>query len=233
VKRALLEAAVAAQREQRPVVLVRALDGARQFIVTAQGMSGDVDDLDPMLRDIARAALDVDGGRVAEVAGKRYFIQTLAASPRIVIVGGVHIAQALIPMAQRVGYQIHLVDPRSAFANTERFPEVDIDNRWPDEALEALALDRRTAVVTLSHDPKIDEPALRAALASDAFYIGALGSRDNHRKRLERLAAHGFDAKQLERIHGPIGLPLGGRSPAEIAVSTLAQIIQQRHATFG
>ena len=165
-----------------------------------------------------------------EVAGERYLIQTLAAPPRIVIIGAVHIAQALIPMAMRTGFDIHLIDPRTAFANPERFPEIEVDNRWPDEAIADIQLDVRSAVVTLSHDPKIDEPALCAAMDSDAFYIGALGSKGNHAKRLERLGERGYPDEQLTRIHGPIGLPLGGRSPAEIAVATLAQIVQARYS---
>ncbi len=198
-------------------------------MATLQGTSGDVEGIDPALRDAARAALDFEGARTLDVDGEQFLIQTLAASPRIVIVGAVHIAQALIPMAQRAGYEVHLIDPRTAFANPERFPGIAVDNRWPAEAMEDLSLDVRTAVVTLSHDPKIDEPALRAAMDSDAFYIGALGSKGNHMKRLGRLAELGYPDEQLARIHGPIGLPLGGRSPAEIAVATLAQIIQSRH----
>ena len=147
----------------------------------------------------------------------------------MIIVGAVHIAQSLIPMAMHVGYDIILIDPRTGFANPERFPNVDIDNRWPDEAMPELELDARTAIVALSHDPKIDEPALQAAMESNVFYIGALGSKGNHAKRLERLAARGYSTEQLSRINGPIGLPLGGRSPVEIAVSILAQVIQSRN----
>jgi xanthine dehydrogenase accessory factor len=178
--------------------------------------------------DAARAALDSDGARTIEAAGERYLIQTLAAAARMLIVGAVHIAQSLVPMAMHVGYEIFLIDPRTAFANPERFPNVKIDNRWPDEALSDLELDARTAIVALSHDPKIDEPALQAAMDSNAFYIGALGSKSNHTKRLKRLAALGYSKEQLSRVHGPIGLPLGGRSPPEIAVAILAQVIQSR-----
>jgi len=117
----------------------------------------------------------------------------------------------------------------TAFANPERFPDIRIDNRWPTEAMSDLELDACTAIVALSHDPKIDEPALQAAMDSNVFYIGALGSKGNHAKRLERLAAAGYSQEQLSRVHGPIGLPLGGRSPAEIAVAILAQVIQARH----
>jgi xanthine dehydrogenase accessory factor len=142
------------------------------------------------------------------------------------VIGAVHIAQKLIPMAMIAGYEVQLIDPRKAFASSERFPGINIVNDWPHEVMKTLQLDSRTAVVTLSHDAKIDEPALQAALESRAFYIGALGSQKNHTKRIQRLAALGFDKKTLARIAGPIGLPLGGRSPAEIAVAILAQIIQ-------
>jgi xanthine dehydrogenase accessory factor len=229
MKRELLAATVSARQNNDPVVLVRGLTSGKQCMISSRSSHGDLQAIDPTIRDAARAALDREGARMVEAAGEKFLIQTLAAAPRIVIVGAVHIAQALIPMAMRTGYDIYLIDPRTAFANAERFPSVDVDNRWPHEAISDLHLDSRTAVVTLSHDPKIDEPALRAALDSDAFYIGALGSKGNHRKRLERLAEHGYSDEQLARIHGPVGLPLGGRSPAEIAVATLAQIIQARH----
>ena len=229
MNRDLLAAAVAARRKNEPVVLVRALNSGSQCVITPHQSYGEWQALSPAVRDVARAALDSEGAKTLEDDGERYLVQTLAAPPVIVIIGAVHIAQALIPMALRAGYEIYLIDPRTAFANEERFPGIKIDNRWPHDAMHELQLDSRTAVVTLSHDPKIDEPALAAALDSDVFYIGALGSRGNHQKRLGRLGELGYAAKQLARIHGPVGLPLGGRSPAEIAVATLAQIIQERH----
>ena len=228
MKRELLGAVVAARHRKQPAVLVRGLTTGKQCVVTRQESLGDSDDIDPGVMDAARAALDSDGARTIEAAGERYLIQTLAAAARMLIVGAVHIAQSLIPMAMQVGYEIFLIDPRTAFANPERFPNVKIDNRWPDEALSDLELDARTAIVALSHDPKIDEPALQAAMDSNAFYIGALGSKSNHTKRLKRLAALGYSKEQLSRVHGPIGLPLGGRSPPEIAVAILAQVIQSR-----
>ncbi len=145
---------------------------------------------------------------------------------RLVIVGAVHIAQPLVAMARSCGYQPIVVDPRAAFATDKRFPETMLIDDWPDAALRALNLDRRTAVVTLSHDPKLDDPALITALDSDAFYIGSLGSKRTHAKRVGRLAEAGFSDTQIARIHGPVGLDLGGRQPAEIAVSIMAQITQ-------
>ncbi|SVA75548.1 uncharacterized protein METZ01_LOCUS128402 [marine metagenome] len=174
----------------------------------------------------ATNALDKDGTQTVDFSGETYLIQTLGGSRRLLVIGAVHIAQKLIPMAMIAGYEVQLIDPRKAFASSERFPGINIVNDWPHEVMKTLQLDSRTAVVTLSHDAKIDEPALQAALESRAFYIGALGSQKNHTKRIQRLAALGFDKKTLARIAGPIGLPLGGRSPAEIAVAILAQIIQ-------
>jgi xanthine dehydrogenase accessory factor len=145
---------------------------------------------------------------------------------RMVVVGAVHIAQALIPMARIAGYDTLLIDPRGAFATRERFPGEDIREDYPDEVLPEYGLDARTAVVTLSHDPKIDDPAIEAALGSDAFYLGCLGSPRTHAKRMARLEAKGFDSVMLSRIHAPIGLDIGSKSPAEIAVSVMAEITQ-------
>ncbi len=229
MKRELLGALVAARHRKQLAVLVRGLTTGKHCVITRQESLGDIDDIDPVVIDAARAALDSDGARTIEAAGERYLVQTFAAATRMLIVGAVHIAQSLIPMAMQVGYEIILIDPRAAFANPERFPNIRIDNRWPHEAMSDLQLDASTAIVALSHDPKIDEPTLQAAMDSNVFYIGALGSKGNHAKRLERLAAIGYSKEQLGRIHGPIGLPLGGRSPAEIAVAILAQVIQSRH----
>jgi len=229
VKRELLAALVAARRGNQAAVLVRGLTTGKQCLVTGQECVGDVDDIDASVIDAARAALIADGARVIEASGERYLVQTEATPVRMFVVGAVHIAQALIPMARQLGYDIFLIDPRTAFASPQRFPDIHIDNRWPKDAMGDYRLDARTAVVALSHDPKIDEPALQAAMESDAFYIGALASKANHAKRLERLAALGYSEQQLGRINAPIGLPLGGRSPAEIAVATLAQVIQARN----
>jgi xanthine dehydrogenase accessory factor len=149
---------------------------------------------------------------------------------KMIIIGAVHIAQCLVPMAQLAGYQVVVVDPRRRFATTQRFADVEMLTEWPQTALAKLNLDRRTAVVTLTHDPKLDDPALHIALNSPAFYIGSLGSRRTHAARLKRLVRAGFREAELERLHAPVGLPLGGRSPAEIAVAILAQLIQVRYA---
>ncbi len=144
---------------------------------------------------------------------------------RMVVVGAVHIAQHLIPMAQACGYAVTLIDPRPAFGSAARFPDVTIADDWPDEALAALKPDARTAIVTLTHDPKLDDPAIRTALGSDVFYIGCLGSTRTHAKRVARLVEAGFAPEQIARLHAPVGLDIGGRQPAEIAVSIMAEVI--------
>jgi xanthine dehydrogenase accessory factor len=150
----------------------------------------------------------------------------LAPPRKLALVGAVHIAQALVPMAVAAGYDVTVIDPRSAFAAESRFPGVTMTHEWPGAALAAFAPDRRSAVITLTHDPKLDDPALAAALRSDAFYIGALGSRKTHAARLSRLREQGFGDPELARIHGPVGLSIGAVSPAEIAVSILAELTQ-------
>jgi len=143
---------------------------------------------------------------------------------RLIVVGAVHIAQALLPMARIAGYDPVLVDPREAFASDNRFPGERLVHDWPDEALDAIGLDARTALVLLTHDPKLDDPALHRALRAEVFYIGALGSTRTHAKRVERLSAAGFSEAEIARIHGPVGLDIGAAGPAEIAVSILAQM---------
>ncbi len=145
---------------------------------------------------------------------------------RMMVVGAVHIAQPLVRMAAMAGYDAVIVDPRPAFASAARFPGVTVLDDWPDEALAAQGLDARTAVVTLTHDPKLDDPAIRAALRSDCFYLGCLGSTRTHAKRVARLTEAGFSEADIGRIHAPVGLDLGGRSPAEIAISVMAQVTQ-------
>ena len=169
----------------------------------------------------ARAAADrtgTDGARVAVVHGPPL---------RMAVVGGVHIAQALSGMAALAGFDVTVIDPRPAFASGARFPGVALSNEWPDEALRALAPDSRTAVVTLTHDPKLDDPALRVALASEAFYVGALGSRRTNAARAERLRAAGFGEAELARVHGPVGLDIGAATPGEIAVAILAECVSR------
>ena len=229
----LLSATTRAQAEKRPVVLVRCLDSDERWLLDPSATPDGLEGLSGALRASCYEALKRDGASVLETDGRRYLLQTISPPYRLFVIGAVHIAQALVPMARATGFAATLVDPRPAFATPERFPGIEILNAWPQDVMDAQSLTSRTAVVTLSHDPKIDEPALAAALRSEAFYIGALGSKRNHANRLERLAALGFDATSLGRIAGPVGLALGGRAPAEIAVAILAQIIQARYADDG
>jgi len=229
VKPDLLERLVAAGQRDQPAVLLRGLGNGLQILIDDLGVHGDVNEVPIQLIDRGREALARDGAVTFEYAEEDYLLQTFSSPPQLIIIGAVHIAQALIPMARIAGYNVNLIDPRTAFASPERFPDTEISHEWPVEALRQLSLNSRTAVITLSHDAKIDDPALKAALESEAFYIGALGSKRNHAKRLERLAEYGFGSETLARIAGPIGLPLGGRSPGEIAISILAQITQSRY----
>jgi xanthine dehydrogenase accessory factor len=158
--------------------------------------------------------------------GETHFVCVHNPPLRMIVVGAVHIAQALVPMAQVAGYDCFVIDPREAFASPARFPGVSLHHDWPDEAIADLGLDARTALVLLTHDPKLDDPAIEAALRSDVFYIGALGSTRTHAKRVERLQTAGFAPTDIARIHGPIGLNIGASGPAEIAVAILAEITQ-------
>jgi xanthine dehydrogenase accessory factor len=152
------------------------------------------------------------------------FINVFNPALRLVIIGAVHIAQSVIPMAQALGYDVTVIDPRGAFATGARFPGIALHAEWPDEVIPAIGLDARTALIALTHDPKIDDPALAAALRSDVFYVGALGSRKTQGSRLARLGEAGFSEAELARIHGPIGLSIGARGAPEIAVSIMAEI---------
>ncbi|ATQ70663.1 MULTISPECIES: XdhC family protein [Methylosinus] len=165
---------------------------------------------------------------VATHEAQRWFIEGREPAPRLVIIGAVHVAQSLAPMAQIAGFETIIVDPRIAYATADRFPDARLEPRWPQEALTDIGLDPCTAIVVLTHDPKIDDPALRTALASPCFYVGALGSRATHGRRVERLAASGVSRDALMRIRAPVGLDIGALGPAEIAVSILGEMILAR-----
>jgi xanthine dehydrogenase accessory factor len=227
MQRDLLDRLLRLRAAKRPAALVTDLASGAQAVVEDGEVAGPLALGDAELAAVRDAVRDDRSGLAPET---NRFVQVFNPPLRLVVVGAVHIAQHLVPLAARAGYDAILVDPRRAWASEERFPGVAVLSEWPDAALRALAPDRRTAVVTLTHDPKLDDPALAAALASPAFYIGALGSRRTQAKRLDRLRAQGFEAAALARIHGPVGLDIGARSPAEIAVALLAQIIQVRRA---
>ena len=227
MKRKVLDALQAAREARRPVALVTDLATGAQALLESGEVLGDIELADDALA-AAMQMLERDTSRAIDAGDRRIFVHVYNPPSRLIIVGAVHIAQALAPMASLMGYAVTIVDPRRAFATDARFPTVTLSDDWPDEAMEKLSPDRRTAVVTLTHDPKLDDAALSVALKSPAFYIGSLGSRRTHASRLQRLAALGFTEAELQRISGPVGLSINAISPAEIAVSILGQITEVR-----
>jgi xanthine dehydrogenase accessory factor len=214
----LLSALNAARADRKAAVLVTDLDGGAARLVTDENLAGDA------LEEPIRAALR--SGKSGVVGETRTFLTVQVPPAQMVVIGAVHISQALAPMAKLLGYDPVIVDPRTAFATPERFPDVTLHAEWPDVALPPLKVDRYTAFIALTHDPKIDDPALLHAFEKGCFYIGALGSRRTHAKRVERLTAAGASPEAVARIKAPIGLSIGAISPAEIAVSILAEVTQ-------
>jgi xanthine dehydrogenase accessory factor len=204
---------------RRAAILVTDIASGEQRLVREKDIGEDTlaSDLQERLREGKSGLL--------ERGGHQFFLTVQVPPVRAVIIGAVHISQALAPMMKSVDLDVTIVDPRTAFATPERFPDVPVLAEWPDAVLPDLKLDRYTAMVALTHDPKIDDPALAAALRSQCFYIGALGSRKTHERRTRRLIAAGFTEADLARIHAPIGLDIGAVSPAEIAVSILGEIV--------
>ncbi|MHA1564901.1 MAG: XdhC family protein [Alphaproteobacteria bacterium] len=219
---------LAAQGAKEPAALITRIEDGSQCLIVGEAVTGALS-VGPETITTARTAIQHDKPGIIETSDGRFFVQVYNPPKRMIVVGAVHISQVLAPMAALAGYDVTIVDPRGAFATQERFPGVTLNDAWPGEALEALAPDSRTAIVTLTHDPKLDDPALHVALRSDAFYIGSLGSRKTHGARLERLDEAGFDDAAKARIHGPIGLNIGAKSPAEIAVAILAQVTEVLH----
>jgi xanthine dehydrogenase accessory factor len=219
VNRGALETAAEAMAAKRPVVVVTPLEGGTTKVGSPE--DGELGDL----AEAARRALQSDDAHTVATPAGPMFIRPLNPPLRLVVVGAVHVAGPLSAMAEVTGYEVTIVDPRQAFARAERWPPgAVVRAEWPDEALPWMGLDARTAVVALTHDPKIDDPALVAALRSRAFYVGALGSKKTHAARLQRLAEMGFAPAELARIHGPVGLDIGARSPGEIAIAILGQM---------
>lgn len=219
----ILYALIAAQRAGRAIVRATDLDSGEEILIDPLI---DTTPLGLAAADAARA----DQSGTSEIEGRSWFLSVYNPPLDLVIAGAAHIAQPLSRMALLANYSVRIIDPRTSFATAARFPDVHISHDWPDEALAKSPLGPRSALVALTHDPKIDDPALAAALRSSCFYIGALGSRKSHQTRLERLRARGFDDPLLARIHGPVGLAIGARSPAEIAISILAEITRDLRA---
>ncbi len=220
-----LDAVIAAGHQSRSVALATDLASGRQLLLDHDRFDGELE-LEDLQRSAMRDALRADRNITLETAGGGVFVQVFSPPRRCFVVGAVHIAQPLTRMLTMTDYQAIVIDPRQSFATETRFPGVELTTEWPDEALERLKPDHRSAIVTLTHDPKLDDPALAVALRSDCFYIGALGSRRTHARRCERLAALGFGESDFARIHGPVGLAIGAVSQAEVAVSILAEMTQ-------
>jgi xanthine dehydrogenase accessory factor len=222
LKAELLATLNQARADKRRTCLVRYLESAEQALVVDGTTVAGTTPSD--VSEAIATALRRDESMTVDSSRGRAFLQVFNPPLRLIVIGAVHIAQALAPMASLAGYQVTVVDPRRAFATDSRFPDVAMTQDWPDQAMLALAPDRRTAVVALTHDPKLDDPGLDVALRSEAFYIAALGSRRTHAGRLERLKELGHDEATLARIHGPAGLDIGAISPAEIAIAVMAEM---------
>jgi xanthine dehydrogenase accessory factor len=217
----ILRALNAERAARRAVVVVTDVTSGEQRLVKAAEVARDP------LKDVIEKQIRRGNSATVETPAGKVFLTVHVPPSQLVITGAVHISQALAPMARLVGYDVTIIDPRTAFASIERFPDVKVIAEWPDVALPPLGVDRYTAFVALTHDPKIDDPALTHALARDCFYIGALGSKKTHARRIERLKAQGLSDDALARIHAPIGLAIGAVSPAEIAVAIMGQITAQ------
>ena len=214
----ILKSLNAERNARRAAVVVTDQASGEQRLVKAADVARD------SLRDLIEKHIRSGKSGMEETPQGKVFLTVHVPAPRIVVTGAVHISQALAPIAKLLGYDVTIVDPRTAFATQERFPDVKVIAEWPDVALPPLGVDRYTAFIALTHDPKIDDPALSHALSRDCFYIGALGSKKTHARRLERLKGQGISDADLGRIHAPIGLPIGAVSPAEIAVAIMGEI---------
>ena len=210
---------------REPMALVTWLESGEQKLFGHPNTSDMASDIELSLT--LSDAFNKDRSTIATIDGDEVFIKIYNPPLRMIVVGAVHIAQPLCIMAREAGYDLFLIDPREAFGAQHRFPDLPISNDWPDEALAELGIDARTAVVTLSHDPKIDDPALETALVSDAFYIGALGSTRTHAKRVDRLTKAGVSQDHIARLHAPVGLDIGASTPAEIALSVLGEVTER------
>ena len=221
----ILKALNTERAARRAAIVVTNQDSGAQRLVTQDKVAADP------LRDLLEAHLRSGKSGVEETPEGKMFLTVHVPPTRLVIIGAVHISQALAPIGSLLGYDVTIVDPRTAFASVERFPGVKVIAEWPDTALPPLGVDRYTAFVALTHDPKVDDPALLHALERDCFYIGALGSRKTHGRRIDRLKQQGASDEKLARIHAPIGLPIGAISPPEIAVAIMGEITSRLRLT--
>jgi len=214
---------VLSEKNNRNVIIVATeLESGQQIILSNN-------DKNNQIYIAAKTIIKQGKSNVIHIDNQRWFINISLPPLRLVTVGAVHIAQPLAEIATIAGYEVTIIDPRAAFANTTRFPNINIVNEWPEEALIDFKIDNRTAVVTLTHDPKLDDSALYAALSSNAFYVGSLGSKKTHNARVERLKIAGYNENAIKKIHGPVGLSIGAKSPQEIAISIMSELIMSRH----
>ena len=216
-----LNLVLSAKNNRNSIIVATELESGQQIIIN--------NDDDNKIYIAAKSLIKQEKSGIVSLDSKRWFINISLPPLRLVTVGAVHIAQPLAEIATISGYEVTIIDPRAAFANDKRFPNINIVNEWPEEALISFKIDNRTAIVTLTHDPKLDDSALYAALRSDAFYIGSLGSKKTHNARIERLKIAGFTDNEIKKIHGPIGLSIGAKSPQEIAISIMSELILTRN----
>lgn len=224
MKKLWLDKIETCRKANEPVAFVTDLTTGLKSIVHQKTTEGDFGLTEHLLAAVRLRLQNDDSGTEISEGGTEFFVQVFSSHLRLILVGAVHIAQVLAPLASVTGYEVLIIDPRRAFNTDARFPGIKTSHEWPDDGIAALKPDHRTAIVTLTHDPKLDDPALAQALQSDAFYIGALGSRKTHASRLERLHAQGISSELTKRIHGPVGLAIGAITPAEIAISILGQM---------
>ena len=229
MKREILNQLREDQKSKTPVALATDLVSGQECLIYHERAHGELAN-DQEIIALAQRSLQDDKSGTVSIGNREIFVHVFNPPLRMAIVGAVHIAQPLSRMARVAGYDVTIIDPRQSFATEERFPGVTLLDEWPDDGMRKMDLDRRTAVVTLTHDPKLDDPGLSIALKSPAFYIGSLGSRKTHASRVERLKADGFTESEIGRINGPVGLNLHAVSPAEIAISILAEVTATLHA---
>ncbi len=220
MRKDLAEGILAAQAERKPVALLTWLDSGAQRLMSPDEAAGH-----PDLAGALADAFRLDRSATVETADGELFIRIFNPPLRLVIIGAVHAAQYLLPLGRMVGHDVTIIDPREAFASPERFPDAHLITEWPEDGLPQVGIDRRTAIVALTHDAKIDDIAIRFGLEQGAFYVGALGSKRTHAQRIERLKAIGVSEADIARLHAPIGLDIGAQGPAEIAISIMAQLI--------
>ena len=226
MKKSILDIILSARAEKTPLAIITRIKDGMQCAFLKESIQGDLELSELVISTIKNC---IKNDKSSLISDDEFFVHIYTPPLRLIIIGAVHIAQALAPMARITGFDVTIVDPRSSFATNARFPETTLCDDWPDDALEKLNPDSRTAIVTLTHDPKLDDPALVVALKTPAFYIASLGGKRTHGKRVERLKNAGFGVEDINRINGPAGLDIGAVSPSEIAVSILAELTAILH----